>query len=394
MLDLVKRILHILKRDGVKLSVQSALLLLRMMITAPKAMRGLPQGLHIETTATCNLSCEYCVLKSSHISKKIMAYADFMRLEPYFKYMYWISLSTIAEPLLHKHISKFIVAIKRANPLCRVLMLSNATLLTGELSKKLINAGLDILQFSLDTADTELSNEIRKGSTLTSIIDNIQELNDVKRKMRSTTPHLYATTVLQTKNYRHLPQTIESAAALGVRMINVNGLEPYSDELAERVLWIPQNMPDDLSDILAQSVNIANRLGIITNLSDFSPSQPCCSIVNTPVILPNGDVTACSVLAYDRDSLYQVNSQQQIMKSRGKNTAKYFGNVFEKDFKEIWFSPEYSSFRKKVLSGQFPGECRRCLLKTQMICANPNISPETVIADLRKQRQPVLETRH
>jgi len=67
MLNLVKRFILVLKRE----IFQSARLMLLGQIMSQKSMPGLTQELHIETKDTCNLSFEYCVLRSSKILKKI-----------------------------------------------------------------------------------------------------------------------------------------------------------------------------------------------------------------------------------------------------------------------------------------------------------------------------------
>ncbi len=55
---------------------------------------------------------------------------------------------------------------------------------------------------------------------------------------------LGATIVLQRKNLHELPGVVDLAAKLGVRLLNVNGLEPYDASLTGEALWIGDEVAD------------------------------------------------------------------------------------------------------------------------------------------------------
>lgn len=346
----------------------------------------MPQKLHIETTTLCNFDCEYCYLKANMPEKKVMSLSDFGSLRRHFKDLEFISLSGLAEPLLNKNIVEFIKIIKKEARHCSINIVSNASLLTETLTEELVDSGLDWFDFSLDGVSSELVDSVRKGGSLNKVVNNVKTLTRVKLSKKSKTPFIKAITVLQKKNYKQLPETIKLASEIGVNIMYINSLEPYSEEVIENVLWLPGQMPDDLPDILKESIDVAKQKNITIKFAHYLPKLPYCFIAEYPFILPNGDVTGCSVLAYDRDYFVKVKGGNVIVREKGRCKRRIFGNIFEKSLEEIWFDKVYRKFRENVLRGKFPQECSSCLLKHQVICyrTGDNIRPESLIREARE----------
>ena len=168
--------------------------------------------------------------------------------------------------------------------------------------------------------------------------------------------------------------------------MQVSNLEPYSEEVVRNALWLPGQMPDDLPDILRESIDIAKQQNITIKFAHYQPKLPYCFIAEYPFILPNGDVTACSVLAYDRDYFVKVKGRNMIVREKGRCKRRIFGNIFEKSLEEIWFDEGYRKFRENVLRGKFPQECSSCLLKHQVICyrTGDDIRSESLIREAGK----------
>jgi MoaA/NifB/PqqE/SkfB family radical SAM enzyme len=353
-------------------------------LSTPKEFKYLPKRLHIETTGCCNLDCEYCVLKQTLKNNTIMEFSLFKQLGPYFKYANRVMLSGMAEPLMNKNIGNYIRYIKEQNSNCAVSIITNATLLTESFCTELIEAKLDSLGFSIDSPEPEVNDYIRKRSNLHAMLDNLRVLNETKRRKASAFPNLYAVAVLQKKNFRHLTGIVKTVAQLGAKELYVNGLEPYTEALLNDCLWYPPNLPDDLADVLEESAKLAEKRGILMKLTEFEAVHPSCAVPNTPYILPNGSVTACAVLAYERDRYFKIGENNEILKEHGINKQRFFGNVFEQNLRDIWLKEEYVSFRDNVMNKRFPEECKSCINKHQIICPSGDAQPKTIIGRVRK----------
>lgn len=322
--------------------------------------------LHCEVSNICNLNCEYCVLKTNMKDRQIMSVETFNLIKPYFKNVPRIYLGGIAEPLLNKNLSKFVRIIKKESPFSYVYLTSNATLLTKELSKKLVEAGLDEFTFSLDGVEPDIIDKIRKGSSLKNIIENIKILQNIKKKMNSKTPMVSAVTVLQKSNYSRLPKIIQLASEMGIKKILVNHLEPYTKDMVKNILWDVKS--DNLNKVLEESIKLADKKKIELHIANSVPKPAYCNMVDNPIILANGDVLPCHVFIYDRDYFFKPDKKGLVSQKKSHLKKKCFGNVNKDSLEKIWFSKDYANFRKKVKSGTFPQGCNICLMKHGLIC--------------------------
>lgn len=138
-----------------------------------------PLHLDIETTDLCNLRCPMCSRtimddhdnpnKKKYITKE--EYIDIINqaVEHGVKS---IKLQYLGEPLLHKDVV-FQVEYAKKKGIIDVMFNTNAVLLTKELGKQLLEAGLDKLFISFDAVNPRLYEQQRVGTTIGKVIDNI-----------------------------------------------------------------------------------------------------------------------------------------------------------------------------------------------------------------------------
>jgi MoaA/NifB/PqqE/SkfB family radical SAM enzyme len=314
-----------------------------------------------------------------------MSLEKFRQLLPALKNAGGMSLSGLAEPLLNRDLVPIVNCIKETAHACHISIFTNAMLLTKDLSRQLVDAGLDRLDFSLDGVDATSVDLMRRKSSLATVLNNIRTLQVVKRSRGSVTPELAATMVLHRGNYHQLPDVVRLAHSVGVTRLDVNGLEPYTEEMVQLVLWYPPPVLADLPDVLQEAAERAEALGVGLGLASLIPAWPECRQPEVPMILANGDVTSCAVLAYERDYYFTIDSERGVREARDRSVRRVFGNVFEADLHDIWNRPDYVAFRRDVLKGKFPPVCRHCLIKHQHICVRTSQSPHAVVAALRER---------
>ena len=135
-----------------------------------------PLFLDLEATSVCNLKCPFCVQTHSEFQK------GFMKWELYKKAIdeaaangcFGVKYHTIGrgEPLLHKQLPEMIAYAKKKK-MIDVYTNTNATLLTEELSKKLLGAGLDRISFSIDGCDRGYYESKRVGASYLEVMRNV-----------------------------------------------------------------------------------------------------------------------------------------------------------------------------------------------------------------------------
>jgi len=113
-----------------------------------------PRKLYVETTTRCNMQCGMCVKQApgSDISDKHLDFRIFQRLTSSFPHLDALVLNGIGEPLLHpKLIDMVSLAAHRMTTNSWIGFQTNGLLLSEDITKKLLNAGLNKLCISVDS---------------------------------------------------------------------------------------------------------------------------------------------------------------------------------------------------------------------------------------------------
>jgi radical SAM protein with 4Fe4S-binding SPASM domain len=166
-----------------------------------KLVQNYPIHLDFEMHYGCNLKCPQCILQADrreldvrhpyHVSKKAnkISFLKFKEIidEGVTYGLCSVTLGVNNEPLLDKSIINFInYAFNKG--ILDIILITNATLLTEEMSQKLIDSGLTKLYFSIDAATEETYRKIRKGGKFKDVIKNIMYLLELKRKNNRILP--------------------------------------------------------------------------------------------------------------------------------------------------------------------------------------------------------------
>ncbi|MFP4198615.1 MAG: GTP 3',8-cyclase MoaA [Halanaerobium sp.] len=132
--------------------------------------------LRISITDRCNLRCRYCmpadgVENKSH--QEILSYEDILKIVKFGKKLGIKKVRiTGGEPLVRLGVEDFIAALNRLD-LEDISMTSNAVLLSKK-AVRLKKAGLDRINISLDTLDSEKFKKITRRDNLTDVLQGIK----------------------------------------------------------------------------------------------------------------------------------------------------------------------------------------------------------------------------
>lgn len=150
-----------------------------------------PFGIHICPTTYCNFKCVYCKHGSIESDKNfIKSFMDIdffkMVIEQIKEFPHKLKLLNFAwlgEPLLHPQIAEMVAIAKKADIAERVEIVSNASLLTPDLSDALVNAGLDRIRISLQGLTEEDYYSVSKYKIdFSQLVDNIAYLYKKSRE--------------------------------------------------------------------------------------------------------------------------------------------------------------------------------------------------------------------
>jgi radical SAM protein with 4Fe4S-binding SPASM domain len=145
-----------------------------------------PVVLAIEPTSVCNLRCVMCFQVDERLSRDrhllgLMTFDVFKRIidEAAEHELSAIVLASRGEPMLNKNLFRMIRYAKD-NGILDVKLNTNATKLTPDRSRELLESGVDTLVFSVDAAVKEDFERIRPGASFDQVVENITTFNEIR----------------------------------------------------------------------------------------------------------------------------------------------------------------------------------------------------------------------
>ncbi|MEM2619604.1 MAG: radical SAM protein [Candidatus Hadarchaeales archaeon] len=277
-----------------------------------------PIHLDIETTNACNLRCPMCPRTIMALDKS--GKVGFMDFELYKSIidqgaengLCSVKLNYLGEPLIHPDIIKQVKYAKEKG-IIEVMFNTNAFLLTEEMSRKLLEAGLDSIFFSIDYASPEKYNRIRVGSDFHRVVNNIKKFIELKNKLG----YRHVQTRISMVVMDHTKEELEDYRKfgfeeLGVDLVGYGELVDYSEERA----WYPEF---------------------------FNPNFVCAQLFHRMFIMWDGVVTPCCA----------DTKRESIM-----------GDAKKEKLKDIWHNEKYRRMRDAHVSGKYYEIpiCRKCYI--------------------------------
>lgn len=164
-------------------------------------LRSLPLHLDIEASSLCNLRCTFCdklpLLKKDQLGN--LAFDTFKGVMDQFsaepdKRLWGLKLSYRGEPLINRDVPRMVKYAKERGVL-DIYFNTNGMLLTEEVSRELILAGLDRISVSIDGTNAQEYEAVRVGAKLDTVLANIQALRKLKEEYQAAYPKIRIQTV-------------------------------------------------------------------------------------------------------------------------------------------------------------------------------------------------------
>ncbi len=161
-----------------------------------------PLSLFVEPTNVCNFRCAPCVHGSENTRNDLKPLRH-MEMGLYKKLIRelkeWegprlklLRLAMLGEPFVNPEFCEMVRLAKEAGVAEKVDTFSNGSLLTEEISAKLIDYGLDAIRFSIYAAENKRHHEVTKTAcSVETIRDNIKRLREMRDARGSKTPYIF-----------------------------------------------------------------------------------------------------------------------------------------------------------------------------------------------------------
>ncbi len=257
--------------------------------------RFLPTSIFLEPTNVCNLKCIMCPNKDlPQTQKGFMEFSFFKNIiNEASSFARYINLFLTGEPFSHPQILEMISYIKSKGLMVKIH--TNGTLLTKDISEKLIASNVDLLSISLDGYNAETYNTIRKNGDFEKTLEKAKSFLKVKKDLGSKKPFTIIQTLIMNKessnpsNRKRLEKLFE-----GLPVDRFNRIFP--------VKWPGQSNGENPS-----------------SRKDLRYYQPCIDVWFTMNILWNGDIVPC---CGDYSGAYVIGNAGEISLKEAWNSSK------------------------------------------------------------------------
>ena len=355
-----------------------------------------PLCIDIELAAVCDLGCPHCYRQFISTPDKIMS------KELAFKLIEQASELNVpsmkfnwrGEPLLNPYLPD-IVDYAKQNGVLETIINTNATKLDHNLSKKLINSGLDLLIYSFDGGTKKSYEKMRPGrfkkNNFEDVYKNIRDFSTLKKEMNSMFPRTKIQMVLTDETY----QEQEEYFSLFKDIVDDVSVKQYTErggkisDVGEE--YIKKEVPhsNDVKSLL--KINQISKNSEVMKDADgnifvSTGRLPCEQPYQRMLITYDGRVSMC---CYDWGSMHPVgyvdelaikNGEKEYKKVKSKADSKKKGfelmnlempkvyNTPKEEvntIKDIWFGKEINLVREKHSKDSLEDVeiCKRCPFK-------------------------------
>jgi MoaA/NifB/PqqE/SkfB family radical SAM enzyme len=328
---------------------------------------------YVEPTNGCNLGCRTCIRNTWDEAPGQMTAATFARVVEglhAFTPLPSVFFGGFGEPLTHPAIVEMVAQVKALG--AKVELITNGTLLTPDLSHRLIAAGLDVLWLSLDGATPESYTDVRLGAALPQVLDNMAQFRDARPQAYYPKPEIGIAFVAMKRNIADLPDILRLGGRLRAAHFLVSNVLPYTADMCDEVLyaraiddrlyvpspWTPHvSLPKmDWNETTREPLYrlMRGNRNLALAGSHLSHANNRCPFIESGVTAVgwDGGLSPCLPLLHSHVSF--------VHRQRERASRRYIiGNVAEHSLRDLWHVPEYAAFRERVQAFEF-SPCTTC----------------------------------
>jgi MoaA/NifB/PqqE/SkfB family radical SAM enzyme len=329
------------------------------------------QRVYVEPTNLCNLDCVTCMRHAWDEPPGRMSEATFARVLEglaQFSPLPEVFFGGYGEPLAHPRMIEMVAAVRRLG--ARAELITNGTLLSAALAKRLVDAGLNRLWVSIDGASPQGYADVRLGDRLPEVLANLENLRAICHQ-REHAPRLGIAFVAMKRNIHELPEVIRLGRRLGADQFSISNLLAHTPELVSELLygrsyfesdepvsqWAPQlQLPRlEINDWVAPALakTLAGRSNpVIAGQTLRLGAQTCPFFEKRSLsVRCDGSISPCLPLLHEHTSY--LDRTQRLVK------AHSFGRLEDHTMTEIWQSEPYRAFRARLQAFDF-APCMTC----------------------------------
>ena len=197
-------------------------------------LKSAPRRLVLELTNACNLNCIMCGRNAAEFVPTFFKLEWLEKFVPIMHKIEEVSMFGWGEPTVHP---KFVEILKWLdNYPVRKYFCTNGMRL-GALEDEIFNRHVDIIAISLDGANAETNNKIRRGGNFNKIVADLKSVVARKKKLGLNRPYMNFVFCAMASNFKELPELVKLAADIGIDEVKAVYFTAFSKDLLPQALY-------------------------------------------------------------------------------------------------------------------------------------------------------------
>lgn len=315
-----------------------------------------PARLELEVTNHCNLrcpKCEHTYWKLKGVKERDMTLEEFKFILNQFPNLRDISMSGIGHGFYSDKFGKtFLKMVSYAKSKGLFVQFFDPFInIDEEIARQLIEIGVDRIWMSIDGTTKKTYEKLQVGSNFEKATKNVERLFELKKEKKALFPEVCFHMIVQKYNVQEMPQMVDLVLRMTkndpslLKHIRYTRLIPFKE-----CSFLKPEIPKQVLDEIKNKVKKSGQLFRIGSPVFEKPQMCRCTSWTTPFITVEGTVYPCC--AYT-----EMNERCAVKKV----LEPAFGNVFNKSFKDIWYSEYFKRFRRDIVKGVVPYVCTKPL---------------------------------
>jgi len=322
------------------LQTQNSELNLKELQEGDTVLKSLPRRLVLELTNACNLNCTMCGRNAARFKPTIFK-MDWLRcFEPLLDTVEEVTLMGWGEPTVHPEFVQMLELIHRHA--ARIYFCTNGMRLE-ELHDAIFDNHVDVFAVSVDGANAETNDRIRRGSNLHTITNALRKIKNTQRELGVAYPYINFVFCAMKSNLHELPDLVRLAADTGLDEVKVVYLTAFDESLAGESLW---NCRTEVEDVFVKAAALGEELGVTLKLPHLQGEDPAGNALHKDCFVAWRDFFLGS---------------DGIVRPCMSTPTQFFPFDIHRDFMDMWNDVRYQQYRAQVnQTHQMDLPCRRC----------------------------------
>lgn len=272
----------------------------------------------------CNNRCRMCPAFSNPVKKKRFISDEVLEraCREFGDRDTQLEVSAMGETFLHPKADEYLFTMRRLCPNAKIIVATNGTLLDRERCEKIVDSGIDVLQFSLNAGSAESYKWLTGRDDYERLCKNLETLAEVKRERNATHLHTF-THIIGIKELAHEFDSFLERWRGIVTTVHVRNFGNWAGTVDENQVTPAehQNIPEE--------------------------RYPCAWPFFASKVQPDGSVAKCFIHCLDGDD------------------SESLGNIMEQSYESIWKGEKIQRVRQAMLENKADKllkYCKNCIV--------------------------------